>query len=231
MTVSIPELNFAVLSAKNLPCRDIGGDFFDVVTTEEGLTVVVTDVSGKGISAAILASILQGLIYAQIVAHVPLTDIVSAANRFLCSKVMGEKYATVVILRLSPDGELEVVNCGHVPPLMIASGAPQPMKHGNLPVGLMEEACYTSMKMKLAPGDRVVLVTDGVTEAEDDTGEFFGEDRLEKAAMAMDGPCFDHIFASIRQFCGNVPLNDDCTLVELIYQGKSKNQTDSSIKL
>src|SRR5712671_642441 len=68
MTVSIPELNFARLSARNLPCRDIGGDFFDVVSNDDGLTLVMTDVSGKGISAAILASILQGLIYAQLVA-------------------------------------------------------------------------------------------------------------------------------------------------------------------
>ncbi len=227
MAVTLPELAYASLSAKNLPCKDIGGDFFDVVVNEDGLTIVVTDVSGKGISAAILASILQGLIYAQVVAKVPLPEIVSAANRFLCSKVQGEKYATAVILHLSPDGVVEVLNCGHVPPLMISNGQPVQLKHGNLPVGLLEIAEYESHKVSLNPGDRIILVTDGVTEAEDATGEMFGEDRLQEAAIVADGPCFDHIFASIRQFCGDVPLNDDCTLLELVYRGKSKNNTDS----
>ena len=231
MTVTIPELSYASLSAKNLPCKDIGGDFFDVVVNEDGLTIVVTDVSGKGISAAILASILQGLIYAQVVARVPLPEIVSAANRFLCQKVQGEKYATAVILHLTPDGTVEILNCGHVPPLMVANGKPTQLKHGNLPVGLLPIAEYESHKVELNPGDRIILVTDGVTEAEDVNGEMFGEDRLQDAAIVSDGPCFDHIFASIRQFCGDVPLNDDCTLLELVYRGKSKNNTDSGVNL
>ncbi|HUR37278.1 MAG TPA: SpoIIE family protein phosphatase [Terriglobales bacterium] len=231
MAVTIPELSYASLSAKNLPCKDIGGDFFDVVVNEDGLTIVVTDVSGKGISAAILASILQGLIYAQIVARVPLPEIVSAANRFLCQKVQGEKYATAVIIHLAPDGVVEVLNCGHVPPLMIANGQPRTLTHGNLPVGLMPIAEYESHKVELNPGDRLILVTDGVTEAEDSTGEMFGEERLQEAATVVDGPCFDHIFASIRTFCGDVPLNDDCTLLELVYRGKSKNATDSNANL
>lgn len=231
MAVTIPELSFASLSAKNLPCKDIGGDFFDVVVNEDGLTIVVTDVSGKGISAAIMASILQGLIYAQVVARVPLPEIISSANRFLCQKVAGEKYATAVILRLAPDGRMEVLNCGHVPPLIIANGQPKPMKEGNLPVGLLPIAEYSSVHVELNPGDRVILVTDGVTEAEDAAGEMYGEDRLQEAAIANDGPCFDHIFASIRQFCGDVPLNDDCTLLELVFRGKSKNNTDSGVNL
>ena len=228
MTVTIPELSFASLSAKNLPCRDIGGDFFDVVTNEDGLTIVVTDVSGKGISAAILASILQGMIYAQIVARVHLAEIAAAANRFLCQRVLGEKYATVVILRLNPLGEVEYVNCGHIQPLTVHEGQVERHTSSNLPVGLLADATYETARIQLLPGDRVVLVTDGVTEAEDAAGEFFGDERLEEAATMQDGPCFDHIFAAIRKYCGAVPLNDDCTLVELVYRGKSKNQTASS---
>src|SRR3954466_13725296 len=87
MTVTIPELPFASLHAKNLPCRDIGGDFYDMVHDEQGLTVVVTDVSGKGISAAIMASIAQGMIYSQVVAQVPLADIAAALNQFMCDRV------------------------------------------------------------------------------------------------------------------------------------------------
>jgi phosphoserine phosphatase RsbU/P len=126
---------------------------------------------------------------------------------------------------------VEVLNCGHVPPLLIANGQPKVLKHGNLPVGLMPIAEYESHKVELNPGDRLILVTDGVTEAEDCSGEMYGEERLQQAAVVTDGPCFDHIFASIRQFCGDVPLNDDCTLLELVYRGKSKNNTDSGMSL
>jgi serine phosphatase RsbU (regulator of sigma subunit) len=231
MTVQIPELTFATLCAKNLPCRDIGGDFYDVVTDSQGLTIVVTDVSGKGISAAILASILQGMIYSQVIAQVPLKDIVTSANKFLCERVQGEKYATAIILRLTPAGEVQYVNCGHVPPVLVKNGKAERMTDASMPLGLLEYASYESASCKLEMGDRIILVTDGVTEAEDIHEEFFGDKRLEEAAVAVDGACFDHIFAAIRQFCGNVPLNDDCTLLELIYRGKSKNSTDSTSTL
>lgn len=231
MAVNIPELPFAFLHAKNLPCRDIGGDFYDVISSEEGLTIVLTDVSGKGISAAILASILQGMIYAQVIAHVPLADIVSAANRFLCQKVMGEKYATVVICRLKPTGEFEYVNCGHIPPVLVQDGKCVRLRDTNLPIGLLAESEYASAKVQLKPGERVILVTDGVTEAENETGEMFGEERLEHASVAIDGPCFDHLFTAVKTFCGETHLNDDCTLLELSYKGKSKNQTDSNSDL
>jgi sigma-B regulation protein RsbU (phosphoserine phosphatase) len=229
MNVDIPELTYASLSAKNLPCRDIGGDFFDVVTNEDGLTLIVTDVSGKGISAAILASILQGMIYSQVSARVPLVDIASSANKFLCQRVLGEKYATAVILRINPQGEVEYVNCGHVPPLAVQADEIVRLHSGNLPVGLLAEATYDCAKMKLAPGDRVIIVTDGVTEAENSEGEFFGDERLEKAANTEKGPCFDHIFNAVKLFCGDVPLNDDCTMLEVVYRGRPQKTTDSTM--
>jgi serine phosphatase RsbU (regulator of sigma subunit)/pSer/pThr/pTyr-binding forkhead associated (FHA) protein len=227
MAVIIPELPFATLTAKNLPCRDIGGDFYDVVCNEQGLTVVLTDVSGKGISAAILASILQGMIYAQIVANVPLAEIAVAANRFLCQKVMGEKYATLVLARITSSGELHYVNCGHVPPVFVSGGKCRRLRETNLPIGLLEDTVFAPSVTKLEPGDRVVIVTDGVTEAENEKGEMFGDERLELAAVGAEGPCFDHLFASVKTFCGNTQLSDDCTLLELSYRGRSKNQTDS----
>src|SRR5438876_9434104 len=107
MAVTIPEVPYASLQGKNISCRDIGGDFFDAVNTEDGLALVLADVAGKGVSAALLASTLQGMIYSQLVAHTPLPDIAASANRYLTSKHIGEKYATVIIARLRRDGELE----------------------------------------------------------------------------------------------------------------------------
>ena len=115
----IPEVPFARLSGKNLSCKEIGGDFYDAVNTADGLAIVLADVAGKGVSAALLASTLQWMIYSQLVARMPLTDIVDGANRFLTSKRIGEKYATLIIAPLRHDGELEFVNCGHIPPLLV----------------------------------------------------------------------------------------------------------------
>jgi sigma-B regulation protein RsbU (phosphoserine phosphatase) len=217
MAVTIPDTPFARLDGKNLSCKEIGGDFYDVVQTQDGIAVVLADVAGKGVSAALLASTLQGMIYSQLLAGMPLPEIVGSANRFLTSKHIGEKYATVVIALLRRDGELEFVNCGHVPPLLICGGEVIRPSHGNLPVGLLADAKYESDRYSLHPGDRLVLVTDGVTEAENAEGEFFDNERLEIAAKK--GTMQD-IFAAVSEFCGSTPLSDDCTVVEIVFAGE-----------
>ena len=98
MAVTIPDVPFAKMRGRNLSCKEIGGDFFDVVTTDDGLAVVLADVAGKGVSAALLASTLQGMVYSHLIARMPLVDIMAAVNRFFTQKHIGEKYATVVIV-------------------------------------------------------------------------------------------------------------------------------------
>ena len=216
MAVTIPEVPFAQLHPKNLSCKEIGGDFYDAVNTDEGLAVVLADVAGKGVSAALLASTLQGMIYSQLTAGMPLTEIATSANRFLTSKRIGEKYATLIIARLSRDGELEYVNCGHVPPLLICRNEVIRPAHGNLPVGLLADITYESDHYGLHSGDRLILVTDGVTEAENADGEFFDNERLEAAAKAGG---MQDIFNAVTEFCGSTPLSDDCTVVEMVFSG------------
>jgi phosphoserine phosphatase RsbU/P len=216
MAVTIPEVPFARLTGKNLSCKEIGGDFFDAVNTNEGLAVVVADVAGKAVSAALLASTLQGMINSQLTAGMPLTEIVASANRFLTSKRIGEKYATLIIARLRHDGELEYVNCGHIPPLLICKNEVVRPTHGNLPVGLLADTVYECNHYSLHSGDRLVLVTDGVTEAENAAGEFFDNERLEAVAKAGG---MQEIFNAVSEFCGSTPLNDDCTVVEMVFSG------------
>ena len=217
MAVTIPEVPFAKLNGKNLPCKDIGGDFFDAVNTDNGLTVVLADVSGKGVSAALLASTLQGMIYSQLSAGMKLTDIVAAVNRYFTHKEIGEKYATLVIAKLQRDGELEYVNCGHVPPLLVCNGEIIRPAHGNLPVGLLSDATYESDRFQLHSGDRLVLVTDGVTEAENAAGDFFDNHRLEEVAARAAG--LEEILLAVSVFCDGTPLSDDCTVVDLVFTG------------
>jgi phosphoserine phosphatase RsbU/P len=217
MAVTIPDVPFAKMRGRSLSCKEIGGDFYDAVNTEDGLAVVLADVSGKGISAALLANTLQGMVYSHLIAGMPLPDITAAVNRFFTQKHLGEKYATVILVRINRSGELEYVNCGHVPPLLVSGGDVRRPEHGNLPVGLLADAVYEGDHVRLKPGDRFILVTDGVTEAENCQGQFFDNERLE--AVAAKTPTMEDIFAAVNDFCGGTPLGDDCTVVELVYTG------------
>ncbi len=217
MSVTIPEVPYAELKARNISCKEIGGDFFDAVANPQSLGVVIADVCGKGVSAALLASTLQGMVYSNLAAGLPLTDVVTAVNRFFCQKHLGEKYATVIIARINACGELEYVNCGHVPPLLVSGHQVTRPSVSNLPVGLLADATYESATVSLKPGDRLVLVTDGVTEAENPSGEFFENERLEE--VAAKSTSFEEIFSAVSSFCAGTPLGDDCTVVEMRYTG------------
>jgi serine phosphatase RsbU (regulator of sigma subunit) len=217
MSVIIPDVPYAKVNAVSYACKDIGGDFFDLVYTSQALSLIVADVSGKGVPAAVVASILQGMLYSQLARDSSLPEMIDAVNRFLCEKIGGQRYATLVVARLRPDGEMEMINCGHVPPLIISRGKVNKLEAGNLPVGLICHTDFTATMVKLAPGDRLMIVTDGVTEAENGDGEFFGNERLEE--------CSPNGYAAIEQavtdFRGSTPLSDDCTITELTYRGQA----------
>jgi len=215
MHVKIPEVPFARLNGRNVSCKEIGGDFYDAFNTREGLAVVLADVSGKGVSAALLASTLQGMIYSHLSAGMPLIEVVTAVNRYFAEKMEGQKYATVLIARLRRDGELEYINCGHIPPLLVCGDEVIRPPHGNVPVGLLADATFESATCQMKSGDRFILVTDGVTEAENSNGEFFDDFRLEQAALKYSN--LEGIFSAVSEFCAGNPLSDDCTVVELSY--------------
>jgi serine phosphatase RsbU (regulator of sigma subunit) len=215
MKVKIPEVPFAKMDGRNLQCKEIGGDFYDAINTKDGLAVVLADVSGKGVSAALLASTLHGMIYSHLISGVSLLEVVTAVNRFFTEKMGGEKYATLLLARLRRDGDLEYVNCGHVQPLLVCGGEVMRPPHGNVPVGLLPDATFESARCQMKSGDRFILVTDGVTEAENGAGDFFEDFRLEEAAVKS--PTLDGIFSAVTAFCSGNPLSDDCTVVELCY--------------
>lgn len=217
MKVTVPDVPFAKVNAVSYACKDIGGDFFDLVYTEGGLSLIVADVSGKGVSAAVVASILQGMLYSQLARNSALPEMIAAVNRFLCDKVGGQKYATLVIARLLGSGEMELINCGHVPPLLVSGDTITRLEDGNLPVGLVAGAEFQATRLQLKPGDRLLLVTDGVTEAEDAAGEFFGMERLESCGKAG----FAAIEQAVTEFRGDTALTDDCTITEMLYRGQT----------
>ncbi len=214
MKVRLPRLSYAEVHAQSLPCKEIGGDFYDAIASEAGLSVVVADVSGKGVSAAMLGATLQGLIHAQLLAGQQLAQIAALANEFICGKELG-KYATLVLLRLAPDGEAEYINCGHVQPLLHRGDEVRMLTNGNLPVGLLRGTNYSSERFTMQPGERFLIVTDGLTEAENQSGESFGDNAMTDAVQQGSG--LPQLLQMVRTFTGGAPLEDDCTVLEVCY--------------
>jgi serine phosphatase RsbU (regulator of sigma subunit) len=158
------------------------------------------------------------MIYTLLTAKQPLVDVADAANRFLCSRNLAGKYATVAIARLKKGGDVEYIRCGHVPAVQIHSdGVVSRWSEGTLPVGLIAVATYESGAHKLKPGERLILVSDGITEAENANADLFGEERLESACCS--GDAFEEILREVKSFRAETPANDDTTILELTYLG------------
>jgi sigma-B regulation protein RsbU (phosphoserine phosphatase) len=215
MPTELPDIPYAKISARFVPCKEIAGDFYDVVAADGHFYVVVADVSGKGVAAAMLAQTLQGMVYAQLLADQPLDLIAKALNRFICAKNIG-KYATMLILRLESNGQLEYINCGQVHPLLQTATGIVSLSDSNLPVGLIPNGEFHSYTAQLEPGTRILVVTDGVTEAEDEAGEFFGTPRMEDAFGKSRN--LEEVVENLSCFCGSAAATDDCTMVEVYFR-------------
>jgi serine phosphatase RsbU (regulator of sigma subunit) len=124
----------------------------------------------------------------------------------------------MVLLRLHEDGTLEYVNCGHVQPRICSDAGVSRLETSNVPVGLVREAEYATGIATLRPGWRIILVSDGITEAEDAQGESFGDEGLDAASHCDD---MQSILQRMTDFCAGHPANDDCTIVQVIFSGPS----------
>ena len=215
MSIRLPDVSYACLKGKTVPCRTIGGDFFDAIALNDSLCAVVADVSGKGVPAAIVAAMLQGIIHAQMLADQPLTAIATMVNEFLCSRATG-KFATMVLLKVRVNGTAEYLNCGHVPPVLVNSASVRRLEESNVVVGLIKTAQYRSEACELMAGDRILIFTDGITEAENSEGEQFGDSVLESRTHLSS---VESLFEHVSKFQGNLERTDDWTLFELLYRG------------
>jgi serine phosphatase RsbU (regulator of sigma subunit) len=220
MSIKLPRLPYATLRAKTVPCLAIGGDFYDAIAFEDHVCVAVADVSGKGVSAAIVAATLQGILHAQMMARQSLEEIASVVNQFLCARDIG-KYATMVMMKVFADGRVEYVNCGHIQPVALFNGEAVRLPEGDLIVGLIPAATYHLAHYTLRPGERVLLATDGVTEAENPAGEPIGEAGLCALAMLES---LDQIVARVAEYHAPNEAQDDCTLLEVRYSGAATRE-------
>jgi sigma-B regulation protein RsbU (phosphoserine phosphatase) len=203
----------------------VGGDYFDVTqVTGRCWSAVVADVSGKGVSSALLASLLQGALITATEAPQALGHRMDRLNRFLIDRTGGSKYATVFYCLLLEDGVMHYVNAAHCPPLVIrVDGSRQELDATTVPVGLIEGAEFAVSEQKLQHGDKLVIYTDGVTEAQDTNSAFFGWKRLRAIVEAHAAePCeaiHDAIQEAVAAFTEGAAQSDDITVLILEFTG------------
>jgi len=218
----LPELQVAGFT---LACHSVGGDCFDVVELDDGrYGLFVGDISGKGISASLLATLLQGVIYTTATLDSPPAAMVSRVNRFLCERSIEERYATMFYGVLTRTGAIEYVNAGHVPAILRRKGgALEALESTNFPVGLFPDAEFLNGTANLQKDDFLVIYTDGVSEATNLRGELLGDTGLRKIIQDFGGENVDELAELIRHgvqsFTGGAPQSDDITLLVIQYRG------------
>jgi phosphoserine phosphatase RsbU/P len=224
---SVPNTPDLAVAGSTLSCQSVGGDCFDVIELSGGRHgFFVGDVSGKGISAALLATLLQGVFFTTAAMDIALAGIFSRVNQYLCERSGEDRYATVFYGILDKSGRFEYVNAGHVPPLVRRkSGALEGLGSANFPVGMFAEAEYQSARTQLDPGDFLVIYSDGVSEASNNRNEMFEEARLRAIMESFGGRSVDDLANAIRDgmkaFTEGAPQSDDITLLVIQYKGGS----------
>jgi serine phosphatase RsbU (regulator of sigma subunit) len=220
----LPSSGWFRAAGRSIPSHQVGGDYFEVGEISPLCwSVVAADVSGKGVSSALLASLLQGMFLAGADSPSQMEQMMARVNRFLIERTGGEKYATLFYCTLEHGGLLRWVNAGHCPPLLVRAGEkPQVLPASALPVGMLEEATFQARETRLQPGDKLVIYTDGLSEAQNADGEFFGEKRIrETLAANAASDCaglFQALDQAVLRFTSGAVQRDDITLVVVEYR-------------
>ena len=219
-----PQIPGISVAYSTRPANTVAGDYYDVFprpgkTSEENRVVfAVADVAGKSIPAAMLMATFQASLKTLSTAQVALPELVANMNRYACSNSQGGlRFTTAFLAEYDAAGRvLHYINAGHNPPILLrANGAIERLDVGGLPLGILPEAKYESASITLAPGDWLIIFTDGVVEAVNAHDEEFEESRLlsavESNVTAAPMQMLDGIMASLDLFVGSTPQHDDVT--------------------
>ncbi len=215
-----PEVPGADLAGFNIPCRTVGGDYYDFFTYPDGrVALALGDVSGKGMPAAMMMTALQARVQALAEDPANLADFMTRINKATCAKCPNNRFITFFFSVLNAaTGELAYANAGHNPPILIrANGGAEMLEGGGVVLGILPIATYTEMRAQLDHGDMLVLYTDGVTEANNPAYDEFDEERFIEVLKAHRTlPANEIVQAVIRavtDFAAGAPQADDITLV------------------
>jgi len=228
------EFPHLAVNGYNLPCLSVGGDYFDVFPLSDNRTAfLLADVSGKGLGAALVTTMLKGALSGMTLGTDP-ARVINHVNNFLCSHSEVGRYATMFFGILDEDGHLEFINAGHPSPFLIRRGnADEAFTEGSYPVGLVPEAEYTAACLKLEPGDTLVLFSDGVTEAMDPDDNLFGVPRLKEVLTGQLECPLDNIkkcvLDAVDNFTRGAHQADDLTLLIVRYRATAASLTDTDV--
>ncbi len=204
------------------PANTVGGDYFDVIELPEGgLAVVLGDVAGKGMPAALLMALLQGSLRTLLNAGLRGAELCSKLNSHLCTTIPSNRLITLFYAELAEDaGCLRYVNAGHNPPFLLRDEGPlERLAPTAMALGVLPETPFAAMETELLRGDRLVLYTDGITEAFDPGEEEYGEARiealLEKHRRSSERALIEALVEDVLTFCGSARPRDDISLLVL----------------
>ncbi|HEV8412790.1 MAG TPA: SpoIIE family protein phosphatase [Bryobacteraceae bacterium] len=221
--VSLPSEGWFRAAGSSWASNEVGGDYFDVRQVSADVwAAVVADVSGKGVSSALLASLLQGAFLMASGDFAEIEPTMSHLNRFLLERARGEKYATVFYCMVNSEGLLSYANAGHCAPFLVSlDGRLRKLHTSGMPVGMLEEAQFQVIQMQLESGDKIVVYSDGLTEAENAAGEFFDTERLRACLRdnASMGAADLHkvLLSTLDAFVEGGVIRDDITALVLEY--------------
>ncbi|HXH66826.1 MAG TPA: PP2C family protein-serine/threonine phosphatase [Candidatus Limnocylindrales bacterium] len=218
---SDPETAGFELAGAMHPARVVGGDYYDYLARPDGrMRLVIADVSGKGVAAALLMSATAAAVQLETNEPRKLSDVAGHLNRELYALQDDGRFVTVLLGELDPrNGQLKYINCGHNPALLLRGDGGEPVwLHASCtPVGMMPEMDCKLEEITLAPGDLMVWYTDGVTEASNQKAEEFGTDRLLESVRAHRGEnargICEQLWRDVAAFTGKESLDDDLTLI------------------
>ncbi len=219
------EAGDTVVAGVTRPANTVGGDLYDVLPLADGrLVIALGDVAGKGSPAALLMALLVAMMRTLVDEGLDLPRLMTRLNLQVARQSPGSRFITLFCGYYDPkDGSLEYVNAGHLPPLLLRNNGAYERVGGNaagsLALGMFEDATYGSHRTVIGPGDTLVLYSDGVTEAENPTGQAFEEPGLEGviAAHRSDGPeaLGRAVLSAVERHAGDARLADDLTVLVL----------------
>lgn len=203
------------------PANDVGGDLADYLwLSETRMGLALGDVAGKGLGAALLMAKLQATLRAIAPDYLSLVELGARINRIICRDCDPTRFATLIYAELESDSDrVRILNAGHPPPIAMHADGIHSLPPAALPIGLMTDAVYMEQQIEVRAGDVVVLYSDGVTEACNGDGAFFGEDRLYALLPSLRGLSSEalgrRIIAEVDRFMGDARVSDDLSLVIL----------------
>ena len=221
---SLPAIEGYDVAGINIPSKSVGGDYYDCIPLSDGkFALVIADVAGKGIPAALLVSSFHAYLSAYIESTIPLVELAQRLNQVIFRASTDDKFITAFIALLTPEtGEIEILNAGHNPAYLLKTdNSVEALTAGGIPLGMLEmEFPFQVEKFMIEKGERLLLYTDGITEATDERNRFYESRSPLDRFLAHHKPdrattFIDDLIDDIKRFTGSAPQSDDITALYL----------------